>query len=129
MRGATGSTLEAAWKNGQLKDPIEAVIMAEEIHDQAFSRVFSWPNFWVPLVAMTGFVLILVLAGFVIQRYFPAYNFCWGDYLESFERKEARRKFITRGDCSRCPHLVRRQYSGKSAPPNSLGPGTLRFTA
>jgi hypothetical protein len=39
-------------------------------------------------------VSTLILVKLFAQRYFPLYNFCWGDYAEMFRRREAAGKYI-----------------------------------
>jgi hypothetical protein len=45
------------------------------------------------LIGVGAFLLILVFAWLFLLRYYPVYNFCWGEYAEEFQRKESRRQF------------------------------------
>jgi hypothetical protein len=94
VRGTTSSALEDAWKSGKLKDPVEAIIMAERLRDRAFDRAFFSSGFLLPLALLLGSGLVLAGIGVFVTRYYPVYNFCWGDYLEVFQRKESVRKFV-----------------------------------
>ncbi len=94
VRGAVGTTLENAWKRGELKDPIQALIMVEKLRDHEMVAAFSSATFLIPMSVLVGLLLILIIFAFCVSRFFPPYNFCWGDYLESFRRKESVRKFI-----------------------------------
>jgi hypothetical protein len=89
-----GTILEESWKSGKVKDPIEAIIMAEKLRDEALIRKNSFLYFVTPLAFMVGILLVVLLIAYFFDRYYPAYNFCWGDYVEVFQRKESRRKFI-----------------------------------
>jgi hypothetical protein len=89
-----GTILEEAWKSGKVKDPIEAIVMVEKLRDQALSRKSSLTDILMPLAVIIGLLLCAFLIGYFLIRYYPAYNFCWGDYLDVFQRKESRRKFI-----------------------------------
>ncbi len=47
---------------------------------------------------MATLVLILLATSFrVISYFFPPYNFCWGDYVEIFDRRQNVGKFIITG--------------------------------
>jgi hypothetical protein len=91
-----GTVLEEAWKSGKVKDPIEAMIMVEKLRDIAFAQsdLNSTMALLKPPIIVAGIALLLVFIGYFLIRYYPAYNFCWGDYLDVFQRKESRRKFI-----------------------------------
>ena len=43
----------------------------------------------IPLLLMAAVIALV----FLIARYFPIYNFCWGDYTEVFKKREAARTF------------------------------------
>lgn len=88
------ASLEAAWKSGQLKDPVEAIVMAEKLRETRGLELNFWSMFNKPLQIVLGLFTALVLAAGFTWRYYPVYNFCWGDYLEVFQQKEARRKFV-----------------------------------
>ena len=38
--------------------------------------------------------LVLGLIGAFFVRFYPVFNFCWGDYTQEFQRKEGVRKFV-----------------------------------
>lgn len=87
--------LEKAWKQGTLKDPIDAFIRVQKNQEEQLSnfgqRFFSemlWP------IGISGGILLLLILFFVLLRYYPVFNFCWGDYIDIFQHKESKRKFI-----------------------------------
>lgn len=90
--------VEKAWKEGKIKDPIEAIIFVEKSREQIQEQFVKNPLpiliFLKPLAfAMTPFILLILITLF-LWRYYPVYNFCWGDYTELFKRKESVRKFV-----------------------------------
>jgi hypothetical protein len=91
-RSRPGAALEEAWKSGRLKDPVEAIVMAERLKDQALRAQMPALGRQVLLGGVVVFGLGLI--SYFLVLYYPVYNFCWGDYLDIFQRKESRRKFI-----------------------------------
>ncbi|MGA8764861.1 MAG: hypothetical protein WB562_18475 [Candidatus Sulfotelmatobacter sp.] len=69
LRETTSTTLEEAWKSGRLKDPVEAIIMAERLRDRALDRTFLSSDLNVPLAVMFGVLLILSLVVVFAVRY------------------------------------------------------------
>jgi hypothetical protein len=91
---STGQTMEAQWKAGTLRDPIEAII----IQQKSIETMDQNRTGRLPLALMVGmpiFVIIILsaLAGLVVYLY-PAYVFCWGDYTKVFERRVQVRKYV-----------------------------------
>ncbi|MGO9404889.1 MAG: hypothetical protein ACLPVW_15610 [Terriglobales bacterium] len=83
--------LEQARKSGEIRDPIDAIIMAERLRYNAAQPASALGK---AALAVGGVLLLFLLVLGFIARYYPIYNFCWGDYLDVFQRKESRRKFI-----------------------------------
>jgi len=86
--------IESRWKAGDLKDPVEAIIILDReriIRERDFKIADVLP---LKLIggAIAGLVVLGVLFLFLL-RYYPVYNFCWGEYLETFTRREAARRF------------------------------------
>jgi hypothetical protein len=83
--------LQAAASSGQIKDALGALIFLEQQreakeHTAEISVVKPFGYLFAG-----GAVLILVWAFF--YKYYPVYNFCWGEYIEEFRKKEAARRF------------------------------------
>jgi len=77
--------LEFDWKNGKIKDPVEAIILIKKIRLNSDSVTLDMnyinPSLWLGI--------ILVFIGWFAAVYcFPAYNFYWGDYIQEFKRKQ-----------------------------------------
>ena len=82
--------IEQNYKNGKLKNPIEALIEIEKYKIDA-----NYPS--MPMNSMTGvgILLTLIIIVFATVHYcFPSYNFCWGEYVAYKERREILGKFI-----------------------------------
>lgn len=82
--------IEQNYKNGKLKNPIEALIEIEKYKIDA-----NYPS--MPMNSMTGvgILLTLIIIVFATVHYcFPSYNFCWGEYVAYKERRETLGKFI-----------------------------------
>lgn len=83
----------------RVNDPVAAMVLLEEIREkrasQLIKRFFEFRA--EPAGAMWIYAIFaalsVVLAAVVIDRYYPLYNFCWGDYLELFQRRERMRSF------------------------------------
>ncbi len=85
-----GLLLEQAFKKGEITDPIEALIFIEKGKPSGKTQLKELkPVFFI----LGGFASLIVLALFFL-KFYPIYNFCWGDYTELFNRKESVRKFI-----------------------------------
>jgi uncharacterized integral membrane protein len=78
-------TLENAYKNGEIHNPIEAIILLEK----ARSAEQIGPKF-------TGFVVLCFLlpfgisglAYYFVPRIFPSYIFYWGDYIALYDKRK-----------------------------------------
>jgi hypothetical protein len=107
--------LEKEIKAKNIKDPIEVIILRDKILEERESRrEADWKKYnkqkeldalsadrkrtrsllYLPLFVMIPPFTFYVIRKFLLN-YYPAYNFCWGDYAEVFQRKEAVRKFVT----------------------------------
>jgi hypothetical protein len=84
--------LERAWRNGEVKDPIEAIILLEKSKETKEPR-FDFHRLRRFIIVFGG--IILFIGGIaLLGKYYPLYNFCWGDYIEVFQHKESVRKFV-----------------------------------
>ncbi len=83
--------IETAWKSGELTDPIEAMIALERVGvtDRVPTEIVFKP---IGIGVLVFVILILVVWG--IQYFFAPFNFCWGDYIKVYEKKQAQGKFI-----------------------------------
>ena len=84
--------LEGQWKAGALKDPIEAMIAIERERRTPDVNVLG-ALMIKPFGILLGGLVALIVCLLFLVRYYPVYNFCWGEYLEEFTRREAARRF------------------------------------
>ena len=82
--------IEQNYKNGKLKNPIEALIEIEKYKIDA-----NYPSMPMNSMAGVGIILALIIIVFATVHYcFPSYNFCWGEYVAFKKRRENIGKFI-----------------------------------
>jgi hypothetical protein len=86
---AAVAKLKQAWQEKAVKDPVEAIVLLEE----AKQVKRSFMSHVVPVLVPCAILTFLLLLFLFFVRYYPIFNFCWGDYVEVFQRKEASRKF------------------------------------
>lgn len=91
--------IELKWKSKEIIDPIDAIIQLERAKNiqnddinaatLVFGMIFSKPFIFL----IIGLILFISLV-FIFIKYYPAYNFYWGNYMEIFDKKESLRKLI-----------------------------------
>ena len=82
--------IEQNYKNGKLKNPIEALIEIEKYKIDA-----NYPSMPMNSMAGLGIILTLIIIVFATVYYcFSSYNFCWGEYVAYKKRRENIGKFI-----------------------------------
>lgn len=106
--------LESALREKATRDPIEAILLRDKlVENLEMEREIAWKSYedrrdrdikeyynrrFLSLVYLPAFMLILPLGLYVLRKfvraYLPAFNFCWGDYLDVFNKKESQRRFI-----------------------------------
>lgn len=84
--------IEQKWKDGAIKDSIEAILLIEKNKiSQSVDMNLSAVK---PMIFIGCGLMALILIFLFIYKYYPIFNFCWGDYEEIFKKKESTRKFI-----------------------------------
>ena len=84
--------IETKWKAKEITDPIEVLLIFEK---QKSALKDLEPMKYV-LVGAFGLMVIFLFARYFFLKFYPSYNFCWGDYLEKFNKKGKFRKgFMT----------------------------------
>jgi hypothetical protein len=91
--------IEAKWKSHSITDPIDALIQIEKskntendkinLNTLMFSLFLAKPFIFI----IIGLILIVIFS-YIFMKFYPAYNFCWGNYIEIFNKKESNRKVI-----------------------------------
>lgn len=95
-QGLTQSKLkiiEENYKNGRFKDPIEALIEIEKHKLPAENIEISFIHLMSIIAIPFGLVFLL----FMWSYFFPAYNLCWGEYINFKKRRESMGKFLFSG--------------------------------
>jgi uncharacterized membrane protein YwzB len=87
--------IEVAWKAGEIKDPIEAIIRIEkskqkpETQLSSKEKVFTYGSL---------FIFVAILIGIPLSWYFlPPYVFYWGENMKLVDRRQNAGKFILIG--------------------------------
>ncbi|SEJ16183.1 hypothetical protein SAMN05192553_102696 [Cyclobacterium xiamenense] len=78
------------YESGKLTEPIEAFLKINEIGqslDSATALIYAF-------LTTGGLFIILLLVHWYLYALYPVYNFCWGDYLATFKKRESLRKTI-----------------------------------
>jgi hypothetical protein len=79
------------WAAKDLSDPVEAIILLEEAKASTGSVTLTR---LLPVIVVPVVLLFLFMGSiWFVTKYYPIFNFCWGDYVEIFRQKEAARKF------------------------------------
>jgi len=90
-RPQVSKLLEGAIQAGTVKEPIDAILFVQKQQDR-----MKFAKEIIPIRFFIGIGVFLLLGAFAwlfLLRYYPVYNFCWGEYAEEFQRKESRRQF------------------------------------
>jgi hypothetical protein len=86
--------IEENYKRGLLKDPIEALIQIEKLKlidkNEAWLLVSPFISVWTIPISIS----IIFSLG---KYFFPAYNFCWGEYVNFKKGREKQGKFLIGG--------------------------------
>lgn len=78
------------WKNGDLTDPIEAIIRLNNVENSLNTSTGFQYGLW-----FTVIILIIYLVYYLyFKKLFPVYNFIWGDYEDQFSKVESNRKTV-----------------------------------
>jgi hypothetical protein len=90
--------IEQQWRDRKINDPVMVMLMLERsrIGTENSTYTSTLPlSLWIIPVGMIPMIPALILRFWNI--WFPAYNFCWGEYVRVFERRQAQARFIFGG--------------------------------
>lgn len=85
--------LESRWKKGEIKDPVEAIILLEKakLENEQLEKNKSYIELPKTVKINTKFLTIVILISFgivgIIYR-FPEYTFYWGDSKTEYDKKQ-----------------------------------------
>lgn len=82
--------VKADWLTGKLTDPIDAMIRIAE----ANAPMESLSSMKFTFIILGAILVLWLILYFYMKMLFPIHNFCWGDYLDTFKRKESTRKTV-----------------------------------
>ena len=77
--------LEKAYKEGLVKDPVEAVLLLEKVKSTTY---FSWKSLLMYTLALALPYIVLWLLRRTVLKLYPPYNFYWGDYIAYYQKCE-----------------------------------------
>tara|TARA_R110001606_G_C15313637_1_gene643880 strand:- start:119 stop:979 length:861 start_codon:yes stop_codon:yes gene_type:complete len=78
------------YESGKLTEPIEALL---RIHESTSAIDTETPLKYALITVGSIYIFIIFMYIYLI-KFYSVYNFCWGDYLESFRKKESLRKTV-----------------------------------
>jgi hypothetical protein len=81
-----GVSLETAYKNGQLKDPIEALIFLEK---RRAAQHMGGKFFAVMMLSFSLPAALFWVMSRLLPRVYPSYNFYWGDYKVFYDKRKS----------------------------------------
>jgi hypothetical protein len=90
VRARLMAETRAAWKKGELKDPIEAVLRIEDAVAQGDAE-FNPLARLVPMLLLPVCVIPLTP---IASRLLPPFNFVWGESQKAFDKRRGRTRFV-----------------------------------
>lgn len=86
--------VRAEYEKGAIKNTNELILVLEQAKMESLTRPDNlWPIFYVMIIYVSSTVVIFLVVSYYFRLYLR-YNFCWGDYLATFNKREAIRKTI-----------------------------------
>ena len=84
--------IKLKYERGEIKSTEELIFILEEAKNKQLSELDFAEMFYYPGIIF-GFFIILVLFFLIYTwKLYPLFNFCWGDYLDVYKKKETARK-------------------------------------
>ena len=80
------------YENGKIKSTDELILLLEEAKDAQVERLDTIDIFYLPGIILGGLIVIIICLYVYTWKLDPMYNFCWGEYLDVFKKKETSRK-------------------------------------
>jgi hypothetical protein len=93
QRTKIADVIEARWKAGSLRDPIEAIILTQRDYE---SRDAAMPGTFIrwALVYPLALGIMMILCSYFAAYLYPSYVFNWGDYVKTYDKRLALRKLV-----------------------------------
>lgn len=91
--------IESNWKNKTISDPIDVIIQIEKMKTEKDVRLDGKTLLFgvflsTPIIIAFSALIMLIIVTLLTAKLYPVYNFCWGNYIEIFSKKESVRKVI-----------------------------------
>lgn len=80
--------VKESYAKGEIKSTDQLILLIEEAKQKQIENLDLVQVFSLPGIIIGGLVVIGVLIYLYLWKLYPLHNFCWGDYLEVFKRKE-----------------------------------------
>lgn len=82
--------LQNAYDVGVIKNSIEAIIFVEKT-----KNTYSFLHDTLPFcIAFISPMIVFAIVGLILPKFYPSYNFYWGDYIPFFDKKRSVVKLI-----------------------------------
>jgi hypothetical protein len=88
----TSTLLQSAVDSGEVQDALQAIIFLEKLKYESKDPLN--PEVYGSMGYAFAALAILSAIFWFLSKFYPIFNFCWGDYVEEFNKKESTRKFI-----------------------------------
>ncbi|HWM30793.1 MAG TPA: hypothetical protein VNO69_03705 [Methyloceanibacter sp.] len=89
VRGDRRSELAEWVEKNNVHDPVAVLLKAEEVRNKAPDI----PSMGAFIGGMFGLLVLAILIWSFFYKYYPVFNFVWGDYVDEFDRLERARRF------------------------------------
>jgi hypothetical protein len=84
--------IKLKYDSGEIKNTDELILAIEHAKNQQLQHLDLVDVFYFPGIILGGLIIILICFYIYTWRLYPLYNFCWGEYLDVFKKKETSRK-------------------------------------
>lgn len=84
--------IKEMYKRGEIKNTNELIFIFEEAKHKQMQDLNFGEMFYLPGIFIGGLIILFISFYLYVWKLYPLYNFCWGDYLEVFKKKETARK-------------------------------------
>jgi hypothetical protein len=84
--------IRAKYESGKIISTNELILTLEEAKNQQVNNIKLTNFFYFPSIILGALIILIVAFYTYTWKLYPIYNFCWGEYLEVFKKKETNRK-------------------------------------
>jgi hypothetical protein len=80
------------FENGEIVSTNQLILELEDAKNKEIENLNLISIFLYPGIVIVVLIVIIIIYFLYVGKFYPMYNFCWGDYLEIFKKKESSRK-------------------------------------